>query len=201
MAEESGQQQGTQDTTAQQASAPQGGGEAMVPSYRLREATEAKAALEARVRELEQQMQAERATWAETESIYKAGLTDPQAIAVARLLHSQLPEADRPKLPDWIASMKADPSKAPPALAWAFAAPAPPQPTAAAPEAGAPVEPRNMGATRNGTNPTGSSGGGPLSREQALARLTQLGKEAQRTGDWSAYDREKGELLGRLMQV
>lgn len=69
------------------------------------------------------QLQAHAQQWQEQAQIYRAGLIDDEGITVARALHAALPPEERPPLPDWLGSLKSDPSKAPKALAPYFAAP------------------------------------------------------------------------------
>lgn len=200
-----------------------GGGDARVPASRLREETQRKREALARVAELESRLaesekrgatvetltsriqelekagKAAEASWVEERAVYQAGITDPEAIGVARHLHGQLPEKDRPAFPDWIAAQKKDPSKAPKALAAYFGE------AAAAGEGGAGdggKGERKMGADR----PGGGGGGGAhagegLTREQVLARIQKLSLDAQKSGDWTAYDKERPALLARLSEV
>jgi len=61
--------------------------------------------------------EADKAAWADERGLFTAGVTDPQGHVVAKALWSTLPEADRPALGEWVASLKEDPTKAPPGLA------------------------------------------------------------------------------------
>lgn len=186
----------------------------MVPSARLREETAAKrealarvGELEAQVKDLEKrgatvetltsqvndlksQIERDRSTWAEERAVYQAGITDPEAIDVARHLHARLPEKDRPAFADWLKSAKEDPTKAPKALSAYFQGSA----DKGAALAGAT---RTMGAERE-TSTTGASAGGEMSVEQATARIEQLAAEAQRTRDWTKYNAERPALLARI---
>ncbi len=61
--------------------------------------------------------EADKAAWADERGLFSAGITDTQGHVVAKALWSTLPEADRPALGEWVASLKEDPTKAPPGLA------------------------------------------------------------------------------------
>lgn len=201
-----------------------GGDEPRVPASRLREETARKREALARVGELEQQLaesekrgatvetltariqeleasgKAAEASWAEERAVYQAGITDSEAIDVARHLHGRLPEKDRPAFPEWIAAQKKDPSKAPKALAAYFVDVS----TEASAGGGSDsssdsTSTRRMGADRPGSG-TAPSGEG-LTRDQVLSRLSKLSEAAARSGDWTAYNKERSALLGRLYEV
>jgi hypothetical protein len=60
----------------------------------------------------------------ERAEIYGTGITDPEAITVARALHAGLPADTRPALPAWLGQIKSAPATAPKALQPYFAQPA-----------------------------------------------------------------------------
>ena len=90
----------------------------------------------ATVATLEQTIASQAAKLAEANEradIYGTGITDPEAITVARALHATLPAEGRPPLPAWMKSQIAEPAKAAKALQPYIT---PPQaPAAKAPEA------------------------------------------------------------------
>ena len=134
-----------------------------VPWGRFQRVVDQRAALEARVAELEADAQrlSERAATADTlakqleaaqaaaqqasqglteyQAAARIGVTDPELYEAARWAYSRMPEADRPAFSDALASWKEDPSAAPLVLR-PHLAPAP-APQAAAPEAVAPAAP------------------------------------------------------------
>ncbi len=207
------------------AGAGAGGGDATVPSSRLREETQAKREALDRVQSLERELaterarandavknagtalERERAAWAEERAVFQAGVTDPEAIGVARHLYNQLPEAGRSPFPEWLKGMKADPTKAPKALSPWFSAPAggaggAPGTTPAAgsgtPEPGGQPTPPNMGANRGSSPTSGPLSGGEMTVEAASARMAELAREATRTKDWKKYNEERPALLARI---
>lgn len=156
--------------------------------------------------------EAERAGWAEERAALATGI-DPEGLAVARVLHGQLPEQGRPPLPDWLKSQKADLSKAHRGLVPFFQAPAgappagappaggggAPPPGGGAPPAGTPpAAPPTMGAARPSPPAAGAGVGGDLTLEAAKLRLTELSQDGARTGDWKTYDAERPALLARI---
>lgn len=177
--------------------------ERTVPYARFQQVVEKYRAAEARLEELNGQLQgaseraatadtlatqlndqaaafaAERAVWSEDRALMGAGLTDPSALVVARALHSALPEADRPSLPEWVSGFAEAPDTVPPALQVYLAS--------------KPAErPAGLPSARGGVKPEASTASGQtMSAEQIRA----IGEEAQRTGDWSKW-REIRESLG-----
>jgi len=187
----------------------------MVPSGRLREETKAKRAalarvgeleaavvelerrgatvetLTTRIGELEGRLKTEQAEWASERAVYQSGITDPEAIDVARHLHQRLPEKDRPELAAWLGAMREDPTKAPKALAAYFA------PSG---QGAQQTQQTQQAATRTTATSAGATVGGALSVEQARARVSELTQAAVRSGDWSGYDKERPALLARISQ-
>lgn len=174
--------------------------EAMVPSARLREESAAKRAalqraseLEAQVAELSRkaatvdtlaaqvaELQAQHtgavSAWESERAVYRVGITDPEAVEIAKMLHGKLPEENRPPLADWLSAAKSDPSKAPKALqpylaAQPAASSSPPSPPAASAPPG-----------RQAATPP-ASGGTQMSADQVRA----LREQCQRTGDWKPW--------------
>lgn len=156
---------------------------------------------------LKSTLEKERAAWNEERAVYAAGITDPEAVDVARHLHSKLPEKDRPAFPDWLKAQAADPAKAHKALA-GFLTPASAPPSGSGTPSGGPpslpgappAQPRTMAANRPSPPATGAPAGGDLSLDQAKARISELATLAGRSGDWKQYDAERPALLARIAQ-
>lgn len=66
-----------------------------------------------KLRTQESTFKAEKATWEQDGILRDAGINDDAGRVVARALYNQLPEKERPPLPDWLATMKKEPGKAP----------------------------------------------------------------------------------------
>lgn len=153
-----------------------------VPYVEFAKARERIQAAEARVAELEaaaasaaEAFEAERNGWNTDRALFQAGITDPEAQAVAKFLHGRTEGA--PEIAEWVGGFASDPTSAPAALrgylAPATAAeptPAPATPpaspdtpaTAAASPPAAPVSPAAPPApsTNGHTAPTPDPGGG-----------------------------------------
>ena len=139
-----------------------------VPYQRFSRVVEQRAALEARVAELEAEAQRlqERAATADTlsqqvqhwqtqaqqyeqnlgnyQAAARVGVTDPELYEAAQWAHSRLPEQDRPTFADALQSWKSDPSTAPLVLRPHLQpAPAPAAPQAAQPSAQPAPNPNN----------------------------------------------------------
>lgn len=136
----------------------------------------------ASVATLEQQLAQSRAKLAsveETAEIYKHGVTDPEAVTVARALHAALPEDGRPALPAWLGALKGDPTKAPKALQPYFAQPVPAvvaQPAmapATAPTAPVPTKPAAPPIAAGGAVPGPPPGGKVTAQDLAATRGTK----------------------------
>lgn len=175
--------------------------EAMVPSARLREESGLKRAAQARVSELEaevaslvkradaaatlaSELETLRAThtsalaaWEQERAVYQLGVTDPEAIEVARHLHARLPEAGRPPLAEWLRSVRETPASAPRALQPYFLPTPSPSPSAPTPSAssGPPATAQRPAATAP------AAGQGRLD----AAQIREMTQEAVRTGDYS----------------
>jgi hypothetical protein len=143
--------------------------EKTVPYARFSKVVEQRAALEARIAELEAEGQrlSERAATADTlakqleaaesaakqatqglseyQAAARIGVTDPELYEAARWAYSRMPEADRPAFADALNSWKEDPSAAPLVLRPHLAPPQAEAPAPAAPQA-APVPNPNQGA-------------------------------------------------------
>jgi hypothetical protein len=120
--------------------------------------------------------EADKAAWADERGLFSAGITDTQGHVVAKALWSTLPEADRPALGEWVASLKEDPTKAPPGLAPYLPGK---QPASAAPPAATPSAAQTNGGAPKPTG-TGAAPGSPggVSAE-ALAAARQSGDLAK----------------------
>lgn len=140
--------------------------------------------LREQVEQLRAQYQRDREQWETERAAWQAGITDPEGIEVARLLHNKLPQENRPAFGDWLSGAAKDPTKAPRALQAYFpaAAPAPQQPS------GAPLPRSNAGTV---PQPTGPAAPGKLSHDQVRA----MREKAVRTGDWSEYRAIRDQLL------
>jgi hypothetical protein len=139
-----------------------------VPYQRFSKVVEQRAALEARVAELEAEAQRlqERAATADTlsqqvqhwqtqaqqfqtnlgnyQAAARVGVTDPELYEAAQWAHSRLPEQDRPSFADALQAWKSDPSAAPLVLRPHLQpAPAPAAPQAAQPSAQPAPNPNN----------------------------------------------------------
>jgi hypothetical protein len=98
----------------------------------------------------------------------RAGLTDPEAVDVARLLHGRLPVEGRPKLVDWVAGHGAKPEEAPLALRGYLGR---------APAAVPKVPPGSNG------NPSAP----PPTGEVTAAMIREAREIGERSGDWTRY--------------
>lgn len=138
--------------------------------HRFVKVNEAKAALEARVAELEAETQRwqEKAATADTlaqqveqwqtrakeatrglseyQAAARIGVTDPELYEAARWAHSRLPEQDRPSFADALEAWKGDPSAAPLVLRPHLQPPAAAQPAATPATPPNPAPPPNTGA-------------------------------------------------------
>lgn len=195
-------------------------GPAMVPSARLREETSAKRAAMARAAELEaelavlskrastadtlaKQLEEERtrystafSSWEAERAVYQLGITDPEAIEVARHLHGRLPEQGRPALADWLRSAKEDPSKAPRALVPYLAQPAPAGPAASAAASTAAPAPSPSPSAASSQRP-GATAPAAAATQLDAGQIRALYQEAARTGDWSKWDAVRSSIRGR----
>lgn len=113
--------------------------------------------------------QTEAASWAEERALLGVGFTDAEAQDAARYAWSKLPEDKRHKdgIGAWLGEIKADPTKAPKILT-PFIAQPPTQPPSPRPGAG--------------QNP-------PPAGNVDAAALRAAREQAQRTGDWSTWDK------------
>jgi hypothetical protein len=120
--------------------------------------------------------------WATERSFLEVGLSDPEARDIAALLHGKIPEGDRPPLADWLRAVKADPAKAPRALA-PYLGTATKAEAGPAPAAGTrPVTPPAP-ATKIETTP---AAGVAVSAEAIRA--------AAKRGDWKTFDALRAQL-------
>ena len=122
-------------------------------------------------------------------ALARAGIRDAEGSAVARALHSALPEEDRPPIGEWIGSFGEE-YPAPRGLAVyldsgpALAAPAT---TEAAPPS-APAAPASPPVTRT-TQPGSASG-------PTHAQIRRAREVAQSSGDWTAFNQLIGTVPG-----
>lgn len=134
------------------------------------------------LRGLKSRYEAEKSAWEADRTFLTAGITDQEARDLAIWAHGRLPEAERPPLGEWIATLKADPSKAPKALAPYLAVE---PPNAPPPPAGAPppvLPPRSETTARAGQAVT----------PEAIRAAIQTGRT---TGDWKPYEALKGAVF------
>lgn len=72
--------------------------------------------LNKRITDLEAKHAADRSGWDLEKAAMGAGITDAEGLLVARTLHSNLPEKDRPAIGSWLSELRKDPTKAPRSL-------------------------------------------------------------------------------------
>lgn len=140
------------------------------------------------LREKASRYDTESKAWATERAFLAVGLTDAEGQDIARILYERIPEAERPPLETWIKEIKADPSKAPKALAPYLAAGAA-NATATNAAAGTvtktPAVPRVESTPAAGVQVTDKS-------------ISDAYKEALRTGDWKPYEALKASVLHDL---
>lgn len=102
------------------------------------------------------------------------GIADPDGREVAMLLHSRLPEKDRPPIADWLKTFKEKPDAAPRPLRPYLSDPA--APPAAGGGKAPPTKPAAGGKQPDAPPPASS----PITPEA----IRELREKAQRTGDW-----------------
>ena len=165
------------------------------------------AELRARVTQLETEMAplrsasealaAERASWARERAFLGVGLVDTEAQDVATLVHSRIPEAERPPLDVWLRELRADPAKAPKALA-PYLAPAQSTTAGASAQSAAAGSAGSAGstaATKRAESVETTASAGP---SVTAAAIKAAAAEGLRTGDWSAYNALKAQLQTEL---
>jgi hypothetical protein len=118
-------------------------------------------------------------------ALARAGIRDEEGAAVARALHSALPEENRPAIGDWIGSFGED-APAPRGLAVYLSGGSSSAPAPAAPEAPAPAA---APAVTRTTQPGSASG-------PTAAQIRRAREDAQSSGDWSAFNTLIGSLPG-----
>ena len=168
-----------------------------VPYARFAEVLGERNTFETKARErdaFEQRLQAAEATWSQERDLMQAGLLDEEGRGVARYLYGQIPETERPKtIKEWLAVVKADPTKAPRALAGYLGAGAPAAGAPGTPPAGQPPAPVQMPRTEvAGTQPPAA---GQVWTAEAVRALKD---EAVRTGDWSKYKAAQPAILTQI---
>jgi hypothetical protein len=168
---------------------PVAGHEATVPSFRLRQETEARTAAEGRATAAEAALATARnqqAAWEQERAVMRAGVIDPSDVDVAIHLHSRLPAEGRPPIGDWLGGFRAAPATAPKNLAHCFAAAAAPTtvaPTTPAPAATPGTAAAATAAAATVTPPATAATTASTGYDQAQVRA--LREEAQRTGDYA----------------
>lgn len=135
------------------------------------------------LRDAEGRLSSQAAEWQGERELWRAGLTDPEGIEVARMFYGKLDADKRPTMGEWLASMKADPTSAPRALAAYLAASGAPAPASSAAEPEPPARP----APPNPNRGAASSSAAAAATAQGFdaATIKRLADEARRTGDYS----------------
>lgn len=190
------------------------GGEAMVPSSRLREVTAerdkhrqeletARGELEtikkggatelAKAKDELDGWKKKEAAWLEERALVAHGLTDPEAQVVARTLFNQLDPKDRPAdVGAWVAGHKADPTKAPRSLTpWL-------SPSGAGASGDGQTKAAERAAPAGGQRPDaggGSAGAGSLTD----AAIDAVIDRCKRSNDWAEYDKIRDQVLARTV--
>lgn len=145
------------------------------------------------IREKAQRYDTESRAWASERVFLSVGLTDPEGQDIARILHERIPEAERPAFDVWMKEIKADPSKAPRALAPYLDTSSSTSNTTATATATASAtntsnqQNRQTTTTRVETSP----GAGAHVTPDAIRRAAQ---DAARSGDWSTYEALKKQV-------
>ncbi|MCB9681829.1 MAG: hypothetical protein H6733_10180 [Alphaproteobacteria bacterium] len=121
--------------------------------------------------------------YTEDRALWGAGLTDPEGQDVARFLWSRVAEDARPEggIGAWLSGLRADGATPPKALAPYLGSGTTPA---------APVTPNPSRGVVPGPAPVGEV----LSAEQIRA----VTEKAQRTGDWSEYDRLRPSMMDAI---
>jgi len=131
------------------------------------------------------------ADWETERAVWQVGLTDSEGIDIARHLHSRLPADNRPKMAEWLGGLKADPTKAPKALA-PYLAPAPAA-DPPAPEAGKATTTRATGAA-----PAATGGAAAAAAKYTPEQIRGVRERATQTGDWTEWNAAKAAMLGSV---
>lgn len=184
----------------------------MVPSARLREESGKKREALARVGELEAQLSeyekkvattdtlakqieelkkthaATIGEWETERAVWQAGITDPEAISVAKHLWSSQDEKARKPFPETLKTWKDKPEEAP----RAFRAYLEPAQAPAAPEKG------KQAPAPRATGVAPSTGAPAASGQWTVEQIASLREEGQRTGNWDAYKKARSSILAGL---
>ena len=143
--------------------------------------------LEAQAQELatlRQQFGTAREDWEAERALWQVGISEPEGIEVARLFHGKLPADGRPQIGEWLATLKADPSQAPRALAaylQGSSSPAPAPAPAHTPK-GEPLRAPIPAPSPQAPAGLASNGTAPVLDAAAIRALTE---HARKTGDYS----------------
>ena len=139
--------------------------------------------LTSKLADVEGRLTAQASEWQAERALWQAGLTDPDGIEVARMFYARIEPDKRPPMGEWLQGLKADPDKAPRALAaylGGIADRAAASSSAAAPEPQRPAPPNpNRGAASSSAAAAATAGGFDA------ATIKRLADEARRTGDYS----------------
>lgn len=144
--------------------------------------------------------------WAEERAVYQAGVTDPEAISVARHLHSQIPEKGRPAFAEWVGAHAKAPDTAPKALRGYFGdgkagagagADAKGTPAGKAPPAGAAGATGGKAGANTGTIPDGA-GRAASGAKYSGADVRAMREKAVQTGNWDEYRAHRDALLAQV---
>jgi hypothetical protein len=160
-----------------------------------RKAAEAAGTAAAKAAQLERELTGAR----EEATLARAGWTDPEAVELARLYHSKLPEESRPDLVGWLGQMRADPGKAPKALTpWLARTIDAPTPVAASSTTTAQPAAPPMPATTTTAQAPATAGAAATPSRADVSRLQALTERMAR-GDRTARAefedlRKRGEL-------
>lgn len=151
--------------------------------------------LTAQVDELKGKIKSSTAAFEEERSLFQAGITDPEAISIARHVHSISPDASKTPFAAWLKNAKEKPEEAPRALRPYLTPEAP----VAAPEAAPAAPPASPGtgakATPKATPAVPSTGAPATSGIWSAEQVRALREEGQRTGDFSRYKEARQGIL------
>jgi hypothetical protein len=143
--------------------------------------------------DLEKTWTAKEAAWLDERAMFANGITDPEAIDVARTMYNRLPVENRPPFPDQMKAWRDAPDGAPKALRAYF-------PDVASATAGGGAKAETKAETKakaaSGAAPAGTpaTGGNKYTPEQINAAVMR----GQQTGDWSEYNAIRPHLLAQI---
>lgn len=146
------------------------------------------------LRSASEALAAERAAWTRERAFLGVGLVDTEAQDVAALVHSRIPEAERPPLDVWLRELRADPSKAPKALA-PYLSPAQSAAAGTSTQAAGASTAGSAAATKRAESVETTASAGP---SVTAAAIKAAAAEGLRTNDWTAYNALKAQLRTEL---